>query len=153
MTAAVSGMQAATPPCRCCPGHLWTPRYSTLSQLLLFKCCLLSLCTQSWSQHPEFLRQRRSNETELKGIGLNPHQNLVWVLLGRNVVITQTTQLDSNTPICSGCFGFFSDTSVGEQLKVSAVLMQNTVRGKIKLGDQSPVTWARHCDTIPVLEY
>lgn len=70
--------------------------------------------------------------------GLTPHQNLVWVLLGRDVDIIHAIQLDSNTPICSGCFGFFSDTSVGEQLKVSAVLMQSMVRSKIKLGDHSP---------------
>lgn len=85
-----------------------------------------------------------------QAIGLNAHQNLVWVLLGRDVDITQ---LDSNTPICSGCFGSFSDTSVGEQPKVSAVLMQSMVRGKIKLGDHSPITWAMNCDTIPMLEY
>lgn len=28
--------------------------------------------------------------------GLNPHQNLVWVLLGRDVDTIHATQLDSN---------------------------------------------------------
>lgn len=61
-----------------------------------------------------------------QAIGLNPHQNLVWVLLD----IIHATQLDSSTPIYSGCFGSLSDTSVGEQLKVSAVLMKSMVRAK-----------------------
>lgn len=75
-----------------------------------------------------------------QAIGLNPHQNLVWVLLGRDVDIIHATQLDSNTLICSGCFGSFSDTSVGEQLKVSAVLMQSQRQDKTQrqLTQQSP---------------
>lgn len=86
-----------------------------------------------------------------QAIDLNPHQNPVWVLLGRDVDITHATQLDSNTFICSGCFGSFSDTSVGEQLKVSAMLMQSQRQDKTQRPLSSHL--GMHCDTIPILEH